>query len=258
MDVTTLAAPPVRFNRLLPYWAVLQTDLRQTTQSWVYRLWVIVTVLGAGGSVAYKAGAHQLAGITQSASDRASDLARGLGAAGLALVALLAVSAVGGERLTVADAVLSRGISRRQYFLAKWHARLAVVLATFAVLAGFVLVANQVLLKGDLTLTGVGVGCLLVAAGLTVVVTWGVTIGALTNGTVLGITVFWLLIYGGLLASSFLPESYPSPQRVLDSLRAVLRGLYDPDAVVRVLGTAAVLSGVAAVVGLVGFGRKDV
>jgi hypothetical protein len=258
MDPHPTAPPPVRFNRLLPYWAVLQTDARQTLASWPYRLWVIVTLLGAGGSVAYKAGVHQQAGIAQSASERASDLARGLGAAGLALVALLAVSAVGGERGTVADAVLSRGISRRQYFLAKWHARLAVVLATYAVLAAGVLGANQWLLKGDLTLAGAGVGILLVGAALTVVVTWGVTIGALANGTVLGITVFWLLIYGGLLAGSFLPESYPSPERVLDSLRAVLRGLYDPDAVTRVLGLAAGLSGGAAVVGLVGFGRKDV
>lgn len=258
MDQQLSVPPAVRFNRLLPYWAVLQTDLRQTTQSWVYRLWVIVTVLGAGGSVAYKTGVHQQAGIAQSASDRASDLARGLGAAGLALVALLAVSAVGGERATVADAVLSRGISRRQYFLAKWHARLAVVLATFAVLAALVLGANQWLLKGDLTLIGSLMGCLLVAAALTVVVTWGVTIGALANGTVLGITVFWLLIYGGLLAASFLPESYPSPQRVLENLRAVLRGMYDPDGVVRVLTAAAVLSLAAAVVGLIGFGRKDV
>ena len=258
MDAQLSAPPPVRFSRLLPYWAVLQTDLRQTCQSWAYRLWVAVTILGAGGSVAYKAGVHQQAGIAQSASDRASDLARGLGAAGLALVALLAVSAVGGERLTVADAVLSRGISRRQYFLAKWHARLLVVLATFAVLAAAVLVANQMLLKADLTLGGAAAGCLLVAAALTVVVTWGVTIGALANGTVLGITVFWLVIYGGLLASSFLPESYPSPERVLDSLRAVLRGYYDPQAVGRVLLAAAALSGAAAVAGLVGFGRKDV
>ena len=68
MDVTPLAAPPVRFNRLLPYWAVLQTDFRQTAQSWVYRLWVILTVVGAGGSVAYRAGTHQEAGIAQSAS----------------------------------------------------------------------------------------------------------------------------------------------------------------------------------------------
>jgi len=52
---------------------------------------------------------------------------------------VLAVSAVGSERGTVADSVLSRGISRHQYFLAKWHARLVVVTATFAVLACAVL-----------------------------------------------------------------------------------------------------------------------
>ena len=45
MDAATTPTP-VRFNRLLPYWAVLQTDLRQTARSWVYRLWVLVTVLG--------------------------------------------------------------------------------------------------------------------------------------------------------------------------------------------------------------------
>ena len=27
---------------------------------------------------------------------------------------------------------------------------------------------------------------------------WGVTIGALSHGTVTGITVFWVVLYGGL------------------------------------------------------------
>ena len=42
------ASPPVvtvRFNRFLPYWAVFQTDLRQTARSWVYRLWVLMDVM---------------------------------------------------------------------------------------------------------------------------------------------------------------------------------------------------------------------
>ena len=98
----------------------------------------------------------------------------------------------------------------------------------------------------------------MIAAALFVVISWGVTVGALSNGTVIGITVFWLLLYGGILLLSLLPEPYPSPERILDRLKFVLRGQYDPDVVTQVLVTAGILSGLAAIVGLAGFGRKDV
>src|SRR5918999_1796326 len=146
------AQPPVvtvRFNKFLPYWAVLQTDLRQTVRSWVYRLWVFMTVLAAGGFLLYRVGVHKEAGLFQSAAAQCGDLLRILIVGSLALVVVLAVSAVGAERGTVADSVLSRGISRHQYFLAKWHARLVVVVATFAVLAAGVLATSYFLFKSD-------------------------------------------------------------------------------------------------------------
>ena len=49
---------------------------------------------------------------------------------------------ISSERGTLADSVLSRGISRYQYFLGKWHARLATVLGTFLVLGVVVLVGS--------------------------------------------------------------------------------------------------------------------
>ena len=119
MDATS----SIRFNRLLPYWAVLLTDIRQTTKSWIYRLWVIAILVAATGSILYKFGIHREAGIVQVASVQAGDLMKALIGGSLGLIALLAVSGIGSERTTVADAVLSRGISRQQYFLAKWHAR---------------------------------------------------------------------------------------------------------------------------------------
>jgi ABC-2 type transport system permease protein len=256
MDASS--ASPIRFNRLLPYWAVLQTDLRQTLRSWVYRLWVMTTLLLAGGSIVYKFGVHREAGIVQAASVQTGDLFRGLIIGSLALVALLAVSSVGAERATVADAVLSRGISRYQYFLAKWHARLVVILTTFSLLAVVVLLAHHFLLDPDLTITGGLVAVAVVAAALLVVVSWGVTVGALANGTVIGITVFWLMLYGGLVLLSFLPEPYPTPERILGRLKFVLRGQYDLAVVWQVLAAAGILSAAAALVGLIGFGRKDV
>src|SRR5215475_12963011 len=155
------ASPPVvtvRFNRFLPYWAVFQTDLRQTARSWVYRLWVLMSVLAATGLLLYKVGLHKEAGIFQSAAAQSGDLFRIMVVGSLALVVVLAVSAISSERGTVADSVLSRGISRHQYFLAKWHARLVVVTATFALLAAGMLLGGYFLFKADaesdLTLVG--------------------------------------------------------------------------------------------------------
>jgi ABC-2 type transport system permease protein len=95
MDAPT-GTTKIRFNRLLPYWAVLQTDLRQTLRSWVYRLWVMMAVLTAGASLVYKFGVHQEAGIVQTASAHSGNMIRGLVIGSLGLVALLAVSGVGG------------------------------------------------------------------------------------------------------------------------------------------------------------------
>ncbi|HEV7215243.1 MAG TPA: ABC transporter permease, partial [Chloroflexota bacterium] len=136
------AVVTVKFNKFLPYWAVLQTDLRQTLRGWVFRLWVFVAVLAAGGILLYRVGVYREAGIIQSAAAQCGDLFRLLVLGSLALVVVLAVSAVGAERGTVADSVLSRGISRHQYFFAKWHARLAVVVSTFAILAIGILTAT--------------------------------------------------------------------------------------------------------------------
>ncbi|MDB5306402.1 MAG: family transporter protein [Gemmataceae bacterium] len=256
------AVVTVRFNKFLPYWAVLQTDLRQTLRSWVYRLWVFMTVVAAAGFLLYRVGVHKEAGIFHSAAGQCGDLFRIMVVGSLAVVVVLAVSAVGAERGTVADSVLSRGISRHQYFLAKWHARLAVVVATFAALATAVLVASYLLFKSDaesdLSLGGGLAAVVAVSAVLAAIVSWGVTVGALANGTVLGITVFWLVLYGAGFLLSLLPEPYPSPDRELARLKFVLMGHYNGGLLTNLVLGSVVLSGLAAAVGVLGFGKRDV
>jgi ABC-2 type transport system permease protein len=259
------ASPPVvavRFNKFLPYWAVLQTDLRQTVRSWVYRLWVLMTVLAAGGFLLYRVGVHREAGIIQSAATQCGDLFRMMVVGSLALVVVLAVSAVSAEKGTIADSVLSRGISRHQYFLAKWHARLVVVTLTFAALALAMLLSGYLLFRADaesdLSLAGGLAAVAAVTAVFAVIVTWGVVIGALTNGTVLGITVFWLVLYGAGFLLSFLPEPWPSPDRELARLKFVLRGQYNEGLFGNVVLLSLVMCAAAAVAGLVGFNRRDV
>ncbi len=258
-------SPPVvtvRFNKFLPYWAVFQTDLRQTARSWVFRLWVLMTVLAAVGLLLYRVGLHKEAGMFQSAATQTGDLFRLMILGSLALVVVLAVSSISSERGTVADSVLSRGISRYQYFLAKWHARLVVVTATFAVLAFGVILASYFLFKDDaqtdLSFAGSCAAVLAVCAVLAVIVTWGVTIGALANSTMLGITVFWLVLYGAGFLLSLMPEPWPSPERQLTRLKFVLQGQYNPAAITQLLTVSFVLCAVAAAVGLLGFSKRDV
>jgi ABC-type transport system involved in multi-copper enzyme maturation permease subunit len=261
MDATP-AVVTLRFNKFLPYWAVLQTDVRQTLRSWVYRLWVLMSLLAAAGFLIYRVGVHQEAGIFQSAAVQCGDLFRVMVVGSLALVVVLAVSAISSERGTVADSVLSRGISRHQYFLAKWHARLFVVSVTFVALAAAVLASGYFLFKtdaeSDLSLVGGLAAILAVTAVLAAIVSWGVVIGALTSGTVLGITVFWLVLYGAGFLLSLLPEPWPSPDRELTRLKFVLRGQFNEGMLTNLVGGSAALCALAAIVGLIGFGKRDV
>jgi ABC-2 type transport system permease protein len=256
------AVVTVKFNKFLPYWAVLQTDLRQTFRGWVYRLWVFMAVLAVGGVLLYRVGVHKEAGMFQSAAAQCGDLFRMLVLGSLALVVVLAVSAVGAEKGTVADSVLSRGISRHQYFLAKWHARIGLVVATFAVLATAILAATYFLFKSDaetdLSLVGGIMAILAVCAVLVAITSWGVTIGALTNGTVIGITVFWMVLYGAGFLLTLLPEAYPSPDRELGRLKFVLMGQYNIALLTNLILGSLVASAAAAAVGVLGFTKSDV
>jgi hypothetical protein len=257
MEATT-PPKPVRINRWLPYWAVFQADIRQTMSSWVYRVWVLVSILAALGYLLYRVGVYREARIIQSASELISDLLRWTVLGSVTLIILLTGASISSERGTMADSVLSRGISRYQYFLGKWHARLVAVLGTYLVLATVALLSAFLLLHEDLSLVGSLVALAAVAAILATVVTCGVTVSALSHSSVLGIAVLWIGLYGIGFALSLLPNSYPAPDRVLASLPAIVRGFYDLTALGRLVGLLAAACGVVALVGLVAFSRRDV
>ncbi|MCU0702419.1 MAG: ABC transporter permease [Fimbriiglobus sp.] len=261
MDAATTPTAPTttpRFNPLLPYFAVFRTDLRQTFHSWLFRLWVMVVIVAAVGYGLYKFGIHREVGLVQSASEQTGVLLGTVGVITLAFVSLVAVHAISGERGTVADSILSRGISRRQYFAAKWHARTGVLLATFAVLSAGVLTAYHYLLEPDLTFRGCAAGIAVAVAVLAAVVAWGVTVGAMSNGTVIGVTLFWLVLFGGLFLLSFLPSPFPSGAGLLAALRTTLRGHFDLVRISQVVGVFTLVAAVGGGVGLMGYSKKDV
>lgn len=257
MDTPTVATP-VRIKRWLPYWAVFQADMSQTVHSWVYRTWVLVSVLVTTGYLLYRRGVAAEAGLLQPASLLVSDLLRWTVLGSVTLIVVLTSGCISSERGTMADSVLSRGISRYQYFLGKLHARLVTVLLTFLALSTIALVGSYFLLHEDLSLTGSVVALLMVIALLAVVVSCGVSVSAMSNSTVVGIAVLWVVLYGSGVVLYFLPEGFPAPHRLLERLPHVLRGYYDLHALGRLVGYSALASFLVAIVGMGYFSRRDV
>jgi hypothetical protein len=248
----------VRINRWLPYWAVFQSDVKQTLRSWVYLFCVMTALLAATGYLLYRVGVYREAGIVQPASNLITDLLRWSVLGGVALVILITAGCISGDRGILADSVLSRGISRYQYFLGKWHARLAIVAGTFAAIGLVAVLSSYFFLHEDISLWGSSMALITVIALLTVVASFGVTASAIFNSTLVGVAVLWLLLYGAGFALSFLPSHYPTPDRMLSNLPRILQGMYDFRALGRLIGYSLLASIAAAVVGLVYFARRDV
>jgi ABC-type transport system involved in multi-copper enzyme maturation permease subunit len=251
---------PLTFNPWLPYWAVFQADVHQTLRSWVYRFWVLASLLTSAGFLLYNLGPYHTTGLVYPTSDFMNVLLRWtvLGSAGIIVV--LTAGAISSERGTMADSVLSRGISRYQYFLGKWHARLAAVLGTYLILAGISLIAGLFFLHEDLSLAGSLVALLTVAVLLAVVITCSVTVSAVANSTLAGIAVLWAVLFGGYFVLAVLSEHFQfrAFEMLFKTLPYMLRGHYDFALVCRVSGWSVLLSCVAALVGMFYFARRDV
>jgi ABC-type transport system involved in multi-copper enzyme maturation permease subunit len=247
-----------KINRWLPYWAVLQADVRATVRSWVYRTWVLVSVLCAVAYLIYKVGVYREAGIVQHASGMVSDLLRWCVFGSITLIIVLTAGCISSERGTLADSVLSRGISRYQYFLGKWHARLATVLGTYLAMGLTALIASFFLLHEDLTFTGGLVALVTVAAVLATVISFGVTTSAVFSNTLVGIAVLWITVYGVGFALSLVPGHYFTPYRVLNSLPQILHGEYNLRVIGRLIGWSTLVSCLFALVGVGYFSRRDV
>jgi putative exporter of polyketide antibiotics len=258
MDAPTI---PIRsrYVRWLPYWAVLQTDLRQTVRGWVWLTWVLASMASAIGYLLYRHGAYREAGMVQHASQLVGDLVRWTSyGITLLLVVVLTVGGVSADRGTLADSILSRGISRYQYFMGKLHSRLFSVVATFMILNGGVLLTSHFMVHDDVSIDGSLVALAVMGSILAVVVTCGVAVGALTTNPVFGISFLWVMLWASGFLLSFLPQNYPTPDRVLSKLPQILQGKYDIDALQHMVGIGLVSAGIIALLGMIGFSRSDV
>src|SRR5256885_830192 len=78
---------------------------------------------------------------------------------------------------------------------------------------------------------------------LAAIISLGVTISAMVNNTAVGIAALWIVLYGGGLALSLLPDSIPSPDRaLLHKLPAILQGKYNAIALLQMMGWSVLFS----------------
>ena len=256
-------APPtvkaMKVNRFLPYWAVYQADLRQTLRSWLYRLWVLLSLGLALGYLLYRYGAKQVGGFNEQASDLMSQLIHWIALGSVTLIILLTAGSISSERGTAADSVLSRGISRFQYFLGKWHARLTAILGTFFVMGVIILTASLCMLHGEnLKIMGAVMALTAVTAILAAVITCGVTVSAITNTTLVSIAIGWIVVNAAGFVLSLMPAAYPTPDRILKNIPYILQGHYEVNAIGRLILASMGVSFVAALIGMFCFSRRDV
>jgi ABC-type transport system involved in multi-copper enzyme maturation permease subunit len=242
---------------LLPYAAVFKQDFAQTTRGWVYRLGLGAVVMAALGHLLYRTLMHHQAGVPQDASRLMADLLQYCLYLGAALVVLLTAGAIAGERDTLADGVLSRGVTRYQYFLGKWHARLVAVLGAFGVLGFLALSVSVFVLRDDVVWLG-GLKALgMVAAVLTLVASVTVTLSALVRNVLLCVTLALLVVYGTGLTLTMMPAGAFSPRLLHDLLPMILRNdqaTLSGDFMVVLFGLAVIVP----LAGMLPFGRKDI
>ena len=219
---------------------------------------MLASLAAAVGILLYRLGVYREAGIVQRASLLLGDLLRWTMFGTGLLVVVLTVGGVSAERGTLADSVLSRGISRYQYFLAKLHSRLFSVVVTFTVLTGGMLVAGHFMVNEDLSWRGSLVALAVLASILAVVVTCGVAVGALTTNPVFGISLLWVVLWACGFLLSFLPKAYPTPDRVLTKLPQILQGTYDWVSLGQMACVGFGAAAVVALFGMIGFSRSDV
>ena len=248
---------PVAYQAWLPYWAVLEADFLQVVSSWVYRSWILVAATMAIGLFIYRWGLHNEAKIIQPASHVITHLLRGILMGSVALVGVIAAGAIAGERGSLADSILSRGISRYQYYLGKWHGRLLAILLGHVLLGALTVGGTRVILHEDVTLEGGVVAIFISGAALAVVVSLGVMMSAVFARPLAAAAGLWVLLYAAGLIFGAMPHSIPTPEWILQKLPFILKGEYTREMVVQVVLYAGGASIGSAIFGMALFARKD-
>lgn len=196
---------------MMPFWAILRHDLRSLLGSWLVRLWLAGTVL-LTLLLTMSNWAH-----FQTAPLIASLLFPYLVFPWFLVVMVLGVSPVSGSRAeALADGILSRPITRYEYLLATWSARVAVVVVPYLIVViGAICLVSAVerpmVSEDTVTLYGITAAVGVVGLVLVFQVSLAFLVGTLLRTPLLALVVLLALWYpvNGMLNAFRLEEFSP-------------------------------------------------
>jgi len=209
-------------TRMMPYVAILQHDLRTLWSSRLVRLWLVA----AGLLTLMLVGANW--SQFQDAPLIASLLFPYLVFPWFFVVVVLGVSPVSGSRAeALADGILSRPVSRCEYLLATWSARVVLVLSVYLVVIvpaiALVALAKRPVPKDTVTIYGIVTALGVVGLVLTFLVSLGFLVGTLLRKPLLAVVVLIFVWYPiSLILSVFSLEEF-SPISLSRAMSTQLR-----------------------------------
>ena len=217
-------------SRLMPFMAILRHDLKSLWQSWLVRLWLgataLLTFMLVGANWAQFRDGTLIAVL----------LFPYLVFPWFFVVVVLGVSPVSGARAeTLADGILSRPVSRFEYLLATWLARVVLVLGVYLVVivpaVVVVMLAKRPVPEDAVTVYGIITTLGVVALVLTFLVSLGFLMGTLLRKPLLAVVVLVFIWYPiGLILSVFSLEEF-SPISLSRAISTQLRQSWrEPDA----------------------------
>lgn len=177
----------------MPFMAILRHDLRTLRESWLVRIWLVATallaILLAMSNWAQFPTSHLIASL----------LFPYLVFPWALVVMVLGVNPVSGSRLEpLADGFLSRPVTRHEYLLAVWGARVVAVLGVYVLvmlpMVVIITLANRPAPEDHVTLYGIIAALAVVALVLTFQVSLAFLTGTLLRRPLLAIVLllfFW-------------------------------------------------------------------
>lgn len=214
--------PQKRGHRMMPYLAILQHDLGLLWASKLVRLWLVATVV-----LTFLLSASNWPNFPDGTLI-ASLLFPYLVFPWFFVIVVLGVNPVSGARVEVlADGILSRPVSRWEYLLASWSARVLLVWTVYLVVTVpaiiLVTVAKRPVPDDTVTLYGIVSSLCLVGLVQTFLVSLAFLMGTLLRKPLLALVVLVFLWYPvGLILSAFSLEEF-SPVSLSRAMSTQLR-----------------------------------
>ncbi len=209
-------------TRMMPYMAILRHDMKTLWTSRLVRLWLGATALLTLLLVASNWSNFQDGTLI------ASLLFPYLVFPWFFVVVVLGVTPVSGSRNeTLADGILSRPVSRFEYLLATWSARVVLVLSVYLVVIipaiVLVILAKRPVPEDTVTVYGIVTALFMVGLVLTFLVSLGFLAGTLLRKPLLAVVVLIFVWYPiGLILSVFSLEEF-SPISLNQAISTQLR-----------------------------------